>query len=98
MGGRAGHVDELRERYRLAVVQRLDLRELLGVLLHRVGQRANQSLAPRGRHRCPRTLSERRARRLHRPLHVLLARLRNSGNLTAGGGIECGEHAPVSGL
>ncbi len=93
-----GDVDVLREPDRLAVVQRLDLRELLGVRFDRVGQREHQPLAPGGRHRRPRAVGERRARGRDRAVDVLGARVGDLGDLAPGGGVERRERAPVGGL
>ncbi len=47
---RPGHVDVLGEPDRLAVVERLDLGDLLGALFDRVRQRVHQALAAGGGH------------------------------------------------
>ena len=50
---RAGHVHVLRQPDRLAVVERLELGQLLRVVFDRVGERVHQPLAPRRGHRSP---------------------------------------------
>ena len=54
MRDRAVHVDVLGEPDRLAVVERLDLGELLGVRFHRLRQRVHQALAASGAASTPR--------------------------------------------
>ncbi len=62
MRDRAVDVDVPREPDRLAVVERLDLGDLLGALLDRVREGVHQALATGGGQRCPRAVAERRAR------------------------------------
>ena len=98
MPDRPVHVDVLGEADRLAVIERLDLRELLGARFHRIGQRMHQALAPGSGHRGPRPVSERRACRLDRPIYILRTGVGHLGDLAAGGGVERRERAPVGGL
>src|SRR6185503_9334660 len=66
------HVHELRVCDWLAVVERLDLRDLDGVLLEQVGDPVDSRRALRRGHlRGPRPFLERLARRLHGPIDVL---------------------------
>ena len=98
MGGRTGDVDELRELHRLAVVERLDLRELLGMRFDRLGQGQHQALAAGRGQRRPRTVAERLARRTNGSIDVLFAGVRDLGDLTARSRIERRERAPVGRL
>ncbi len=97
---RDGAVDVhvLGEPDRLAVVERLDLGDLLGALLDRVGERVHQALAPGGGHRRPGAVAERRARGRDRARDVLGAGERDLGDLAAGGRVERREGAPVGRL
>ena len=97
MRDRAVDVDVAREPDRLAVVERLDLRELLRVRFERVGQRPHQPLAPGRADRRPGALGEGRARGRDGAIDVLRAGLRHARDLTAGGGVERRERAPVGG-
>ena len=98
MGRGGAHVDEARKPHRLAVVERLDLRELLVVALDRVGQRVHQPLAPGRGHGSPRPIFERLARRFDRPLDILGTGLGDPHDLPARGRVQRREGAPVGSL
>ena len=72
MARRPGHVHRAGEGDRLAVVERLELGELAGVLVDEVGELVHQLLAPGRGHLAPRPF-ERRLRRLDRTVDVLRA-------------------------
>ena len=67
---RRRHVDALRDDERLAVVERLDLGELLRVGLDQVGELEQPALAIDRPRRAPFARLERGARRLHGEVHV----------------------------
>ncbi len=98
MPDRPVHVNVLGEADWLAVVQRLDLRELLGARLHRVSQRVHQALPPSSGHRGPGAVSERRTRRRYRVRHVLCAGVGHLRDLAARCGVERRKRAPVGRL
>ena len=89
LGGPAGHVVEqvggqrhvsrLRHGERLAVVQRLELGELVGVLEDQVADPPDDPAALGRGHPAPRAVLERPARRPHRAVDVLGVALRRSG-------------------
>ena len=95
---RARDVDVLGEPDRLAVVERLDLGELLRVLLERVGERVHQPLAAGRGHRPPRARGERLACGGDGAVDVLGAAVGDLGDLAAGGGVDasrtCGRRRP----
>jgi hypothetical protein len=77
---------------RLAVVQRLQLGQLLGVALDQLSQLEHQVAAARGRHLAPGSLGVKRAaRRLYRQVDVGLIRFVHLANLFLVGGVEGGE-------
>ena len=98
MPDRSVDVDVLGQADRLAVVERLDLREFLGVRLQRVGERMHQPLAPGRWHRGPRAGRERLAGGRDGAVDVLGAALGDLGDLAARRGVDGGEGAPVGGL
>ena len=83
--------------HRLAVVERLDLGEFLGVILDRPRQGEHQRLAPGRGHRAPRA-GERLAGGGDGALDILRAGLRDLGDLAPGGRVERRERGPVGGL
>ena len=95
MRRRAAHVDVLGQADRLAVVQRLELGELLIVVFDRLRERMHQLLAPARRHARPRALLQRRARRGDRALHILGPGLCDRRDLSPAGRIERGERGTV---
>ena len=82
--GRQLHVHPLRELDRLAVVERLELRELVGVRVDRVGQREHRARPLRGRDPAPAAVVERLARCAYRAVDVLGAGIGNQGDHPAG--------------
>ena len=81
------HVRGLRHGERLAVVQRLELGQLVGVLEDQVADPPDDP-SPLGRgHPAPRALLERPARRPHRPVDVLGIALGDPGERLAGRGV-----------
>ena len=95
--GRPAHVDEAREARRLAIVERLDLGELLVVRFDRVGERHHQPLTPGRGHRGPRTVGEGGARGGDGTVDVLGAGVGYLRDLAPGGRVERGKSAPVGG-
>ena len=84
-------------RQRLAVVERLELGELVAVCLDQLGQAPDQGGALRRVDLRPGSL-ERLARRRGGAIDVLGARLRHLADRLARGGVDRGEGAPVGGL
>src|SRR5690348_12567574 len=75
-----GHVDLPRLEDRLAVVERLQPRDLVRVRQDQVAEPPQQPLPLRRLHARPRAVVERRPRRAHRPVHVLDAGLGHGGD------------------
>ena len=94
---REPHVDDLRQAHGLAVVQRLQLGQLVGVGLHQIGQRLHQRRPARRQQRAPLAL-ERFARGLHGAVHVRGPALGHVGDRRPGRGVDGGEGAPVGGV
>ena len=82
---RRRHVHALRDDERLAVVQRLDLGELLRVRLQQIGQLEQPPLAVHRTRSAPLRRLERRARRPHGGIHVVGAGGRHRGEHLARG-------------
>jgi hypothetical protein len=90
--GAERHVGGARDRQRLAVVERLEHRELFEVLEHQVAQLVNDLAALTVRHLAPgRTVLERRARSAYRPVGVLGLAVRDRGENLLGGGVDAVE-------
>ena len=83
------HVSRARDAERLAVVERLEHRELVRVLLDQLRDPPDQAAAVGGVHTPPlRVIGERLASGLDRPLDVLFPTVRHLRKLLLGGGIE----------
>src|SRR5262249_49996146 len=87
-------VGDPRDGDRLAVVERLELRELLRVLLDEVRELPEQAAALGRRRAAPRPVVERRARRAHRAVDVFAVSLGGVREPLARGGGVRGEGAP----
>jgi len=93
---RAGDVDVARELDRLAVVQRLQLRQLVGIRLDRVGDPDQGAPAVQRRHLPPgRAFGKRRACGSDCRVDLGRAALRQRGDHAAGRRIKRLETAPV---
>jgi hypothetical protein len=90
------HVDRAGELQGLAVVERLELGQLAGVGLDRVGQRRDEPAPVGGAHRAPRRARlEGRSRRGHRGVDLGGAGQRHRGDRPPGGRVEGREGAAV---
>ena len=87
---RAGHVDDAGHLLRLAVVDALELRELVGVLVDEIGEPPDQRLALRRQHRRPRAALERLARGGDGFVDVGAARVGDRRDFVARRGIDDG--------
>jgi hypothetical protein len=95
---RERHVGGARHDLRLAVVEALELRELVGVRLEEVGELPEQAAAVRRRHRRPRAGIERAARGAHGALHVLAIAFRDLRDHLARRRVVARERLAGSGL
>jgi ParB family chromosome partitioning protein len=85
------NVGDARDADRLAIVERLELRELLGVGLDQVGQLPDRAAALGRGHAAPRTALEGAPRRAHGAIDVFLLTGCHLGKRLFGGGIVGGE-------
>src|SRR5437762_3281679 len=83
VAGRGRDVDDLGEGQGLAVVERLQLGQLVGVLLDQPGQALDQRAAVGGGHRRPGAVLERGARGAHGAVDILRAGLGEHGDRLA---------------
>jgi hypothetical protein len=93
----AGDVDHVRELHRLAVVEGLDLRQLLAVLLHQVGESVHQEAALRRRCRAPRPGLERPPRGRDGRIDIGGSPVGDRGDRLSGGRVEGVERPAVGG-
>ena len=93
----AWHVHLARDRHRLAVVEGLDLGELVGVGLDQVGELVHQERAAGGWELRPRPL-ERRGRGLDGAVHVLDPSVRHLRDRVARRRVDRLEGPPLGGL
>ena len=91
--GRERHVHALGELDRLAVVERLELGQLVGVRLEGVGERQHRARALGGGDAAPAAVLERLAGGADGAVDVLGAGVRHLGDRPAGGGVERLERA-----
>ena len=85
---RAGHVDHARHELRLAVVEALELRELVCVFLDQIRETPEQRFARGGQHRGPRAGLERGARGGYGPVDIRGVRVGDGRDLGAGRGVD----------
>ena len=88
------HVGDARHRERLPVVERLELRELLGVLLDQVGELPDAAPTLGRRHAAPRSALEGLPRRLDGAIDVFGLTRRHLGERLFGRGVVGGERLP----
>src|SRR5208282_613027 len=92
------NVRDARDRERLAVVERFELRELLGVFFDEVPELPNHAAALGRRKLAPWAGVERGARRRDRAVDVFFVAFRDVRKHIAGRGIVCGERFSGSGV
>ena len=90
----AGHVDDARHELGLAVVDALELGELIGVLVDQLGQAPHQAFTLRGQHVRPGPGLERRAGRSHSAIHVLGISIGDLGDFAPGRRIDDPDQVP----
>jgi hypothetical protein len=97
MGNGRADVDDLCELDRLAVVERLQLRQLVGVVPHQIGEAIDQAGAVGGRGLGPGSLLERAAGRPDSAIDVCRPSLSEGRDRTRGRGIHGLEPASIRG-